>query len=61
MDQIVAQAMTVYGKIAGVKRKEASALTVPARPSNSVLYPMHIGSGKANGNGNRISKIDTVS
>jgi len=30
MDQIVAQALTVYGKIVGMKRKEAAAARMPA-------------------------------
>jgi hypothetical protein len=29
MDQIVAQALTVYGKITGTKRKEAGLMTAP--------------------------------
>ncbi|HEY6231020.1 MAG TPA: UDP-galactopyranose mutase [Pyrinomonadaceae bacterium] len=37
MDQIVAQALTTYGKIAGMKRIEAT---------------LHIGNGNGNGNGN---------
>jgi UDP-galactopyranose mutase len=65
MDQIVAQAMTLYGKMAGLKRKEASVLTVPARPSKSIIYPMSIGKPKTNGsgtgNGTRVSNIDSVS
>jgi UDP-galactopyranose mutase len=31
MDQIVAQALTVYGKIVGMKRKEAGLIQVPAK------------------------------
>jgi UDP-galactopyranose mutase len=63
MDQIVAQAMTLYGKIAGVKRKEASVLTVPARTSKALVYPMRVANGKTNGNGNgtRISNLDSLS
>jgi UDP-galactopyranose mutase len=63
MDQIVAQAMTVYGKIAGVRRKEASALVVSARPSKGIVYPMHIGTAKpTSGTGpTRISNVDSVS
>ena len=69
MDQIVAQAMTVYGKIAGVKRKEASVLTVPALTSKSIVYPLRVANGKANGartttgtsSGTRVSNIDSVS
>jgi hypothetical protein len=47
MDQIVAQALTTYGKIAGMKRLEATQL----------------GNGKSNGNGNsngRQSHVDPV-
>ncbi len=47
MDQIVAQALTVYGKIEGMKRKEASAMTV--RPS-AVPYA----------NGSRVGNLDTI-
>jgi UDP-galactopyranose mutase len=65
MDQIVAQAMTVYGKIAGVKRKEASALVMPARStSKSMVYPLHIAGSKTpatNGSSTRISNVDSVS
>jgi UDP-galactopyranose mutase len=64
MDQIVAQAMTVYGKIAGLKRKEASVVTLPARnTSKSLVYPMSLGSNKvnSNGNGTRITNVDAVS
>jgi UDP-galactopyranose mutase len=35
MDQIVAQALTIYGKIAGMKRKEAGLVKVP---STGVIY-----------------------
>jgi UDP-galactopyranose mutase len=63
MDQIVAQAMTLYGKIVGVKRKEASALVVPARTSSSIAYPMRLSASKSNGSGPapRISNVDSVS
>ena len=75
MDQIVAQALTLYGKIVGVKRKEASVISAPARPATSVIYPMHLGNGKTNGTkpaattklngstngGTRITNIDSVS
>jgi UDP-galactopyranose mutase len=51
MDQIVAQALTQYGKIAGVKRKEAIDVTsqVPA-----VVYSN--GNGK-NGNGAAVARV----
>ena len=45
MDQIVAQALTVYGKIVGLKRKEAGKVRMPAAP---VVYS----NGHTNGNGN---------
>jgi UDP-galactopyranose mutase len=45
MDQIVAQALTVYGKIAGMKRKEAAV-------SN--------GNGNSNGNGKISTKIQVT-
>jgi UDP-galactopyranose mutase len=74
MDQIVAQAMTVYSKIVGVKRKEASNLVVPARSTTkSIVYPLHLSSStksngtstKVPGNGGttstRITNIDSVS
>jgi hypothetical protein len=65
MDQIVAQALTVYGKIAGLKRKEASIVTLPARStSKSLVYPMSLGNGKATGttgNSTRVSNLDSVS
>jgi len=65
MDQIVAQALTVYGKIAGLKRKEAaSVVTLPTRnTSKSLVYPLSIGSSKVtgNGNGSRVSNLDSVS
>jgi UDP-galactopyranose mutase len=61
MDQIVAQALTVYGKIAGLKRKDASVITIPQRSSKGVVYPLSIGNGKTNGNGNRITNLDAVS
>jgi UDP-galactopyranose mutase len=46
MDQIVAQALTVYGKIVGLKRKEAAAMRVPA----GAIVPYSNGK-KPNGNG----------
>ena len=65
MDQIVAQALTLYGKIAGVKRKEASVVTLPSRnTSKSLVYPMSLGNTKVtgtNGNGTRVSSLDSVS
>ena len=54
MDQIVAQALTVYGKIEGLKRKEAAKvkITVP-----TMVYSSTNGNGKSNG----VSNLDTVS
>jgi UDP-galactopyranose mutase len=49
MDQIVAQALTVYGKIVGLKRKEAAALRTPA----SALIPYT--NGKSHGPGRTIT------
>ena len=52
MDQIVAQALTTYGKIEGMKRKEALALHANSSP---VIY--------ANGNGLRsnVKTLETIS
>lgn len=50
MDQIVAQALTTYGKIEGMKRKEATTFTVSKSEisiGGSILPP------KTNGNGNQ--------
>ena len=52
MDQIVAQALTLYGKIEGVKRKEAMAI---ATPSSAMVYTN--GNAKRNG----IATLDTIS
>ena len=49
MDQIVAQALTVYGKIVGLKRKEAAAMRAPA----GAIVPYSNGK-KPNGNGRPI-------
>jgi hypothetical protein len=56
MDQIVAQALTVYGKIEGLKRKEAAAISAP---TSRVIYTN--GNGAVNGNGSGVSTLDTVS
>jgi UDP-galactopyranose mutase len=48
MDQIVAQALTTYGKIAGMKRVEA------------VTYAHGNGNGNGNGNGHGHSRISVV-
>jgi len=47
MDQIVAQALTQYGKIAGMKRKEAG--TLKAKTASPMVYQ----NGNGNGNGNK--------
>lgn len=51
MDQIVAQSLTEYGKITGMKRKEAALIVKSSEKKISV--PTHIiaGNGKTNGNG----------
>ena len=48
MDQIVAQALTVYGKIEGLKRKEAVSLR--KQPAPAILFPAN-GNGHGNGHG----------
>jgi UDP-galactopyranose mutase len=60
MDQIVAQALTIYGKIAGLKRKEASVVTLPKRPL-SISFPQRIGSGATSVTTTRVTNIDAVS
>ena len=52
MDQIVAQALTVYGKIEGLKRAEALKQRAPAR---SLIYAN--GNGKSNG----VANLETIS
>jgi len=56
MDQIVAQALTTYGKIAGMKRKEAVELSVSTK---NLTYPTGAGLGSANGNS--VTDVNTVS
>ena len=57
MDQIVAQALTEYGKIAGMKRREATTFTATAAVKEKITLPVSVipainGNGKtANGNG----------
>ena len=48
MDQIVAQALTTYGKIEGMKRKEA---TVFSAAASKVSMPVSVIPPKTNGNG----------
>lgn len=57
MDQIVAQALTEYGKIVGMKRKEA---TLYKAPTERLTMPSSVvskinGNGKTNGNGKLIT------
>ena len=59
MDQIVAQALTVYGKIEGVKRKEASIISVPTR--RSVVYADSLPAGTAVGKGNGLTNGKSIS
>jgi UDP-galactopyranose mutase len=49
MDQIVAQALTVYGKITGMKRKEAAIAEPALAPTVGAIQ---YANGKPNGNGN---------
>jgi hypothetical protein len=53
MDQIVAQSQTQYGKITGMKRKEAAVIIKTSE--KKISLPTHIiatnGNGKGNGNG----------
>ena len=51
MDQIVAQALTVYGKIAGMKRKEAASFV---KQESKISIPF---SGMPNGNGKAIANL----
>ena len=55
MDQIVAQALTVYGKIAGMKRIEAAAATAATAVTNG-KFPLN-GNYSSNGNGTPNSAI----
>ena len=54
MDQIVAQALTVYGKIEGMKRKEALTRHATVAPA-PVIYTN--GNGKSNG----VANLETIS
>lgn len=54
MDQIVAQALTQYGKIVGVKRQQAVKLARPALSTTSSIYVP-----TTNGNGNGHGKVAT--
>src|SRR5687767_8384912 len=54
MDQIVAQALTTYGKIEGLKRKEAAIIHAPLAPvvyANGKANGAYV-NGKSNGHGN---------
>jgi hypothetical protein len=54
MDQIVAQALTTYGKIVGVKRQAATQLPV-IQSTVSITLPNTNGNG--NGNKERVSAL----
>ena len=56
MDQIVAQALTQYGKIVGVKRQQAVQLARPAKAGASSIY---IPKANGNGHGNAHGKVAT--
>nr|MBA2736765.1 UDP-galactopyranose mutase [Pyrinomonadaceae bacterium] len=58
MDQIVAQALTVYGKIAGMKRIEAGAATAATAATAAInrKFPLN-GNYSSNGNGTTNSEI----
>ena len=56
MDQIVAQSLTEYGKIVGMKRKEAAVFTKPEK-SISVPTVLIKPNGNGNGNGKSISAL----
>lgn len=63
MDQIVAQALTVYGKIRGTKRSEAviarSTIAVPTKLSSDKLVGVESGhQGNGNGNGHRKTETE---
>jgi hypothetical protein len=49
MDQIVAQSLTEYGKIVGMKRKEAAVIVKTSE--KKISLPTHIIAGNGNGNG----------
>jgi UDP-galactopyranose mutase len=55
MDQIVAQALTVYGKIVGMKRKEAASF-VKQESKIAVAYPAMPGTN-GGGNGKAIANL----
>jgi UDP-galactopyranose mutase len=57
MDQIVAQSLTEYGKIAGMKRKEAAVLVKPSEKKISVPSVIINGNGKTNGNGKALPTL----
>ena len=59
MDQIVAQALTQYGKIVGVKRQQAAQLVRPVAPVSSSLYIPKVNGngGGANGHGKVVSEL----
>jgi UDP-galactopyranose mutase len=57
MDQIVAQSLTEYGKIVGMKRKEAAVIVKTSE--KKISLPTHIiaGNGKTNGNGKAVPTL----
>jgi len=57
MDQIVAQSLTEYGKIAGMKRKEAALIVKPSEKKISVPSVIINGNGKTNGNGKALPTL----
>jgi UDP-galactopyranose mutase len=58
MDQIVAQALTQYGKIVGVKRQQAVQLARPTISTSSSIYiPKTNGNGHGNGHGKVVTEF----
>jgi len=55
MDQIVAQALTEYGKIVGMKRQEAAAIIKTSE--TKISLPTHIINGKTSGNGKSLPTL----
>lgn len=54
MDQIVAQALTTYGKIVGMKRKEA---TIINKTKEEIKVPVYVLPNNGNGNGKAIANM----
>ncbi|HVE60156.1 MAG TPA: UDP-galactopyranose mutase [Pyrinomonadaceae bacterium] len=55
MDQIVAQSLTEYGKITGMKRKEAAVFSKPIE--TKISLPTHIIAANGNGNGKTLPTV----